>query len=63
MPRMKAKLVKVVQFELVSFFDQSQKPEPRQVVIIYALGSDGVVREFSGEKWRAFPVYDSYSID
>jgi hypothetical protein len=60
---MKTKLVKVVQFELVSFFDQSQKPEPRQVVIIYALGSDGVVREFSGSEWRAFPIYDSVTID
>jgi hypothetical protein len=56
---MKAKLVKVVQFELVSFYDQSQKPEPRQVVIIYALGADGVVREFSGGKWQAFPVYET----
>jgi hypothetical protein len=47
------KLIKVVQFELVSFFDPELK---RQIVIIYALGADGVVREYSGGKWQAFPV-------
>jgi hypothetical protein len=51
-----AKLVKILQFELVSFFDPEHK---RQVVIIYVLGSDGVLRESTGDgKWRAFPVYE-----
>jgi hypothetical protein len=60
---LKAKLIKVAEFQVVSFFDPKSKPEPSQIIVLYALGSDGVLRELgAGGKWRSFPVYETYPI-
>lgn len=41
-------------FQAVCFFDELQK---RQVVLLYSLGEDGIIREFDGkENWRAYPI-------
>lgn len=45
--------IKATQFQPVTFFDELQK---RQVIVLYTLGEDGIVREFSGDKWRPFPI-------
>jgi hypothetical protein len=45
--------VKITQFEVVSFFDAKLE---KQIIILYALGEDGIVREFAGKKWTGFPV-------
>jgi len=29
--------------------------EPREVILLYALGADGVIYEFNGE-WQALPI-------
>lgn len=40
-------------FQAVTFFDVEQK---RQVIVLYTLGEDGIVREYVGGKWNALPV-------
>jgi hypothetical protein len=47
------KLVRVLSFQCVSFFDTKLD---RQVVLLYTLGADGIVREFNGTAWREYPV-------
>jgi hypothetical protein len=49
----KPKLVRIKTFETVTFFDETQK---RQVIVLYSLGEDGILREFTGGKWTPFPV-------
>jgi hypothetical protein len=46
-------IIKAKEFSTVTFFDEAQK---RQVVILYSLGEDGIVREYSNGKWTAFPI-------
>jgi hypothetical protein len=46
-------LVRAVSFQPVSFYDKKQK---KQVVILYALGSDGIIREFVNGKWNQYPI-------
>lgn len=46
-------VIKVKAFETVSFYDDTQK---RQVIVLYTLGEDGILREFTGGKWNAFPI-------
>jgi hypothetical protein len=48
-----ADYIAVTDFKTVSFFDEKTG---RQVVLLYALGSDGIVREFTGTEWKPFPV-------
>lgn len=50
-----ATYVKVCQFEVVDFYDQKNK---QHVIIMYSLGEDGIIREFTGGKWQAFPIRD-----
>ena len=56
-------VVKVVGFQVIHFHDKrARRPDGEtgtEVVLIYALGEDGVVREFSNGKWATFPVYGS----
>jgi hypothetical protein len=47
------KLIPATHFETVSFFE---KVMDRQVVLIYALGADGIIREYSNGKWNEFPI-------
>jgi hypothetical protein len=44
--------ITIIDFKLVSFFDAKVE---RQIVLVYALGSDGLLREFTGTEWKAFP--------
>ena len=46
-------LIPVTSFQAVSFYDEAQK---RQIIVLYALGADGIVREFNGGKWQPFPI-------
>jgi hypothetical protein len=52
--------IKVTDFQVLNFFDQSARgPDGRigsEVILIYALGEDGVVREFANGKWVPFPI-------
>ena len=45
--------VPVIDFHTVTFFDTKAE---RQVILIYALGQDGIIREFTGADWKSFPV-------
>jgi hypothetical protein len=52
--------IKAVDFQVINFFDEKAfradgKPGV-EVILIYALGEDGVVREFAGGQWTAFPI-------
>lgn len=43
----------VVQFQAVTFYDDLLK---RQVIVLYSLGEDGIIREYSNNKWTPYPV-------
>lgn len=47
------RLVRVTAFQPVTFFDPAQQ---RQVIILYSLGEDGVIREYVNQKWQPYPV-------
>jgi hypothetical protein len=46
-------LIKTKAFQCVSFYDPKQE---RQLVILYSLGEDGILREYVGNKWHPYPV-------
>jgi hypothetical protein len=48
-----AGVVKLDRFEVVLFKDGE-----RTVVVIYALGRNGILYEMSGGRWLAMPVFD-----
>jgi hypothetical protein len=50
---------RVKQFQAVHFVDRTTK-EPREIVLLYALGEDGIVYEFSGGNWLALPIKEGY---
>ena len=60
-------VLKVAQFQVIHFYDKkARRPDGEigsEVVLIYALGEDGVVREFANGKWTTFPVYARNSSD
>jgi hypothetical protein len=45
--------IKAQSFSTVTFFDSKQD---RQVILLYSLGEDGIVREFANGKWVGFPI-------
>lgn len=45
--------IRAQRFETVHFYDAKAK---RQIIILYALGEDGIVREFTNGKWVGFPI-------
>lgn len=47
------KLIEVTQFQVVTFYDQKLK---QQIIMLYALGEDGIVREFANGKWNEYPI-------
>ena len=53
-------LIRAMAFDTVSFYDQKQK---RQIVLLYALGGDGIVREWNGQAWIAFPITRSNTVE
>lgn len=54
-PKKKKKSIRAVHFKVVHFHDPALQ---REIVLIYALGEDGIVREFSNNKWTEFPIED-----
>ena len=52
-PVPKGQPIKALSYSTVSFFDTEQK---RQVIVLYSLGEDGIVREYAGGKWNPFPI-------
>jgi hypothetical protein len=61
-------VIRAVDFKVINFFDRhaavqgvsakGHLDKGREVILIYALGEDGVVREFANGKWVAFPIHD-----
>jgi hypothetical protein len=48
------KVIRTEAFQAVTFYDEAQK---RQLVLLYSLGEDGIIREYNGQDgWRAYPV-------
>jgi hypothetical protein len=47
--------IKAKSFQAVTFFDDLQK---RQVIVLYSLGEDGLVREYTNGKWTPFPIQE-----
>lgn len=48
-------LIRAEQFSPITFYDSETK---RQIIILYSLGEDGVIREFANGKWTPFPILD-----
>lgn len=46
-------MIRVTDFKVVHFVDQKTN---QNVVLMYALGEDGVVREFASGKWTGYPI-------
>lgn len=40
-------------FQAITWFDTK---DGRQVILLYALGEDGIVYEFSNKEWRPYPI-------
>lgn len=55
-----ADLVRAMAFSPVSFYDARLK---RQVVLLYALGGDGIIREWNGSNWVAFPITRANTVE
>jgi hypothetical protein len=55
-----ANLIRATDFQVISFHDPKAVRQDglvgSEVILIYALGVDGIIREFSGGVWRAFPI-------
>ena len=54
-------MIRAVDFRVINFYDK-QAPatdggKGREIILIYALGEDGVVREFANGKWVPFPIH------
>jgi hypothetical protein len=52
--------VRAVDFQVVSFLDQGvvngDGTHGREVIYLFALGDDGVVRQYADGKWVGFPI-------
>ena len=49
----KPEMIPTRAFQAVSFYDAETK---RQLIILYCLGEDGILREYVGGKWNEYPV-------
>ena len=47
--------IRAQQFSPITFYDSESK---RQIIILYSLGEDGVIREYTNGKWTPFPILD-----
>jgi hypothetical protein len=45
--------VPATSFQAITWFDAK---EGKQLIMLYALGEDGVVYEFSNQQWRPYPI-------
>jgi hypothetical protein len=52
--------IKATDFKVVHFFDEKAQRKDGQigseVILIYALGEDGIIREYANGKWVPFPI-------
>ncbi len=52
--------IKATDFKVVHFYDKKAiRPDGEtgtEIVLLYSLGEDGVIREFSNGKWTPFPI-------
>jgi hypothetical protein len=46
-------IVRVLQFQAVTFYDTAQQ---RQIIVLYSLGEDGIIREYGGNAWKPYPI-------
>lgn len=46
-------IIMAMSFQAITFWD---KKAERQIIMLYALGQDGVVREFANGKWNSYPI-------
>lgn len=53
-------VIRAVQMDVIHFFDKKQintdGSTGREIILIYVLGEDGIVREFANGKWTPFPI-------
>ena len=52
-PKATKPTIRAEAFQVVTFHDEVLK---RQVLMLYALGSDGVIREMRGTEWHPYPI-------
>jgi hypothetical protein len=48
-----SKYIAAIDFKTVNFYDTKAQ---RMVVLLYSLGEDGIIREFTGTEWKEFPI-------
>lgn len=46
-------MIRVIDFKVVHFIEQKNS---QNVILLYSLGEDGIVREFANGKWMPFPI-------
>lgn len=56
--------VRFTSFQVIHFKDKVKQNDngkvvDREILILYGLGDDGIIYEFSNGKWMALPVTDS----
>ena len=55
-------VIKACDFQVINFHDaRAALPDGtlgREIILLYALGEDGVVREFSNGQWTPLPIHD-----
>ena len=52
-------MIKTVDFQVISFTKSSDSAEGfggDEVVQVYSLGEDGLIRVFEGSKWKLLPI-------
>jgi hypothetical protein len=45
--------VPATSFQAITWFDTG---EGKQIIILYALGEDGIVYEFTNREWKPYPI-------
>jgi hypothetical protein len=60
LPPPEAEPIKACDFQVISFHDPKALRQDglvgSEVILIYALGVDGIIREFANGRWTAFPI-------
>lgn len=47
-------LIKAAAFQAVTFYDGDLK---RQIIVLYSLGEDGIIREYANHNWTPYPIH------
>jgi hypothetical protein len=52
--------IPAVDFKVIHFFDKRAPAQDglvgREIILLYSLGQDGVIREFANQKWTPLPI-------